>query len=109
MNLAKETNFILNKYHITANKSYGQNFLIDEYVVQNIVEKAEVCKNDLIIEIGPGLGTLTSLLLENAGKVICVELDPKMITILNDRFSLYDNFELINNDILQVDLNQLIK
>lgn len=108
MNLAKETRFILNKYNITANKSYGQNFLIDENIVENIVEKAEVCKQDLVIEIGPGLGTLTSLLLEKAGKVICVELDPKMIVILNDRFSLYENFELINNDILKVDLKELI-
>ena len=108
MNLAKETKFILNKYNITANKSYGQNFLIDEYVVENIVDKAEVNKEDLIIEIGPGLGTLTSLLLEKAGKVICVELDPKMINILNDRFSLYENFELINNDILKVNLKELI-
>lgn len=108
MNLAQETKFILNKYNITANKSYGQNFLIDEYTVTNIVEKAEVSKDDLIIEIGPGLGTLTSLLLEKSGKVICIELDPKMINILKDRFSLYDNFELINDDILKVNLKQLI-
>lgn len=108
MNLVQETKFILNKYNITANKNYGQNFLIDEYTVTSIVENANVCKEDLIIEIGPGLGTLTSVLLEKAGKVICIELDPKMITILQDRFSLYKNFELINNDILKVDLKQLI-
>ena len=108
MDLEKETRFILNKYNITANKNYGQNFLIDEFTVNNIVEKSEVNKNDLIIEIGPGLGTLTALLLEKAGKVICIELDPKMITILNERFALYNNFELINNDILKVDLKKLI-
>lgn len=108
MNLAQETKFILKKYNITANKNYGQNFLIDESTVQNIVEKAEVSKKDLIIEIGPGLGTLTSLLLEKAGKVICIELDPKMINILQDRFSLYENFELINDDILKVNLKALI-
>ena len=108
MDLEKETRFILNKYNITANKNYGQNFLIDEFTVNNIVEKSEVNKNDLIIEIGPGLGTLTALLLEKAGKVICIELDPKMITILNERFALYNNFELINNDILKVDLRKLI-
>ena len=108
MDLEKETRFILNKYNITANKNYGQNFLIDEFTVNNIVEKSEVNKNDLVIEIGPGLGTLTALLLEKAGKVICIELDPKMITILNERFALYNNFELINNDILKVDLRKLI-
>lgn len=108
MNLVQETKFIMNKYNITANKSYGQNFLIDENTVYGIVENAEVNKNDLVIEIGPGLGTLTSVLLENAGKVICIELDPKMITILNDRFSLYNNFELINEDVLKVNLKELI-
>ena len=74
MNLEKETKFIMNKYNITANKNYGQNFLIDENVVQEIVEKAEVNKEDLVIEIGPGLGNLTKYLLESAGKVICIEL-----------------------------------
>lgn len=108
MNLEQETKFILKKYNITANKNYGQNFLIDEYTVSSIVEKANVSKDDLIIEIGPGLGTLTSILLEKAGKVVCVELDPKMIEIIKDRFSLYDNFEFIHDDILKVDLKKLI-
>ncbi len=108
MNLTGETHFLMNKYNITANKNFGQNFLIDENVVENIVMSSEVNKNDLVIEIGPGLGTLTSLLLEKAGKVICVELDKKMLEILNDRFSLYNNFELINDDILKVDLQALI-
>ncbi len=108
MNLIQETHFIMNKYNITANKNFGQNFLIDENVVENIVMSSEVNRNDLVIEIGPGLGTLTSLLLEKAGKVICVELDKKMLEILNDRFSLYNNFELINDDILKVDLKALI-
>ena len=76
MNLFQETKFIMNKYNVTANKGYGQNFLIDENIVNSIIEKSEVCKEDLIIEIGPGLGTLTSILLEKAGKVICIELDP---------------------------------
>ena len=109
MNLEQETKYILNKYNAHANKGYGQNFLIDQNVVDGILEKAEVCKDDLIIEIGPGLGNLTSPLLENAGKVICIELDPKMVSILNDRFSLYKNFELINEDVLKVDLNKLIE
>lgn len=108
MNLEKETKFIMNKYNITANKNYGQNFLIDENIVSQIVEKAEVSKNDLVIEIGPGLGTLTKYLLEAAGKVICIELDTNVLKILNDRFSLFNNFELINNDVLKVDLKELI-
>lgn len=108
MNLEQETRYILNKYNAHANKGYGQNFLIDQSVVDGIIEKAEVNKDDLIIEIGPGLGNLTSPLLENAGKVICIELDPKMVNILTDRFSLYKNFELINDDVLKVDLNKII-
>lgn len=108
MDALSSTRFIMKKYNITANKNYGQNFLIDDDIINGIVENAEVNKNDLIIEIGPGLGTLTEKLLNNAGKVISIELDPKMITILKDRFSLYDNFELINDDVLKVDLNQLI-
>lgn len=108
MNLSQETKYLMNKYNITANKSYGQNFLIDENIVSGIVEKAEVSKKDLVIEIGPGLGTLTSFLLERAGKVICIELDTHMLKILNDRFSLYNNFELINDDVLKVNLKELI-
>lgn len=108
MNLEKETRFIMNKYNITANKNYGQNFLIDETAVEEIVNKSEVNKNDLVIEIGPGLGNLTKYLLEAAGKVICIELDTNVLKILNDRFSLFNNFELINDDVLKVDLKQLI-
>ena len=108
-NLYNKTKFILKKYNISANKSLGQNFLINDSVVNKIVESAEITKNDLVIEIGPGLGNLTEFLLEKAGKVIAIELDQRMIEILNDRFSLYDNFELINEDVLKVDLNDLIR
>lgn len=107
--LWNETEFIMKKYHIKANKNLGQNFLIDEQVIEKIVNASDIKKEDCIIEIGPGLGTLTKELLEKAGKVISVELDKKMITILKDRFALYNNFELINNDILQVDLKNIIK
>ena len=107
-NLWDETAFIMKKYHIKANKNLGQNFLIDEQVIEKIVNASEITKEDCVIEIGPGLGTLTKELLEKAGKVISIELDKKMITILKDRFALYDNFELINNDILQVDLKKII-
>ena len=107
--ILEETRFIMKKYNIRANKKLGQNFLINEEVVKNIVDASNITKQDLIIEIGPGLGTLTKYLLEKAGKVICIELDKKMVQILNDRFYLYNNFELINNDVLKVDLNSIIE
>ena len=107
-NLYNKTKFILKKYNISANKILGQNFLINDSVVNKIVESAEITKNDLVIEIGPGLGNLTEFLLEKAGKVIAIELDQRMLEILNDRFSLYDNFEIINEDVLKVNLNELI-
>ncbi|MBQ2916941.1 MAG: 16S rRNA (adenine(1518)-N(6)/adenine(1519)-N(6))-dimethyltransferase RsmA [Clostridia bacterium] len=108
MNAYKETRDILKKYNITANKKLGQNFLIDDEVIDGIISAANVNENDLIIEIGPGLGTLTKRLIENSGKVICIELDTRMIEILNDRFKFYKNFEVINQDVLKVDLNKLI-
>ena len=104
----EDTKYILKKYNISANKGLGQNFLIDDEVINNIIEASKVSKNDLIIEIGPGLGTLTSKLLEKAGRVIAIEIDEKMIKILKDRFMLYDNFVLLNEDILKVDLNDTI-
>ena len=109
MNLLEETKFIMKKYNISANKKLGQNFLIDDNAVSEIVNQSEISSSDLVIEIGPGLGTLTASLLEKAGKVIAVELDTKVLDILKDRFSLYKNFELIHNDILKVDLKTLIK
>ena len=107
--LIEETKFIMKKYNIKANKALGQNFLINKYVVETIVESSDITKEDLVIEIGPGLGTLTKYLLEKAGKVIAIELDKKMIEILQDRFKLYNNFELYQEDILKVDLENLIK
>lgn len=108
-NILEETRFIMKKYNIRANKNLGQNFLINEEVVKNIVGCSNIEKEDLVIEIGPGLGTLTKYLLEKAGKVICIELDTEMLQILEDRFSLYNNFELINNDVLKVDLKNIIE
>lgn len=108
MSVLKDTKFIMDKYHITANKNLGQNFLIDDDTVSGIVDAANVSKDDLIIEIGPGLGTLTKELLDRAGKVICIELDKRMIEILNDRFSMYDNFKVLNDDVLKVNLKELI-
>ena len=109
MNAYIETRDILKKYNISANKKLGQNFLIDDEVIDGIIRAADVNENDLVIEIGPGLGTLTKRLLDNAGRAICIELDTRMIGILNDRFKFYNNFEVINQDVLKVDLNKLIK
>lgn len=108
-NILEETKTIMKKYNIRANKSLGQNFLINNEVVENIVNSSEIKKEDMVIEVGPGLGTLTKYLLEKARKVLCIELDTKMIKILNDRFSGYDNFEVINADVLKVNLNEIIE
>lgn len=105
----EDTRFLMKKYGITANKKLGQNFLIDENVIDTIANASEISSDDLVIEIGPGLGTLTDKLLQKAGKVIAIELDERMIAILEDRFFMYDNFEVINEDVLKVDLNRLIK
>ena len=108
-NILQETKFIMKKYNIKANKNLGQNFLVSSDAINQIVNSGEIEKDDLIIEIGPGLGTLTKELLERAKKVICVELDNKMVEILNERFSLYDNLEILNQDILKTDLKEIIK
>ena len=104
-----ETKFLIKKYNISANKSLGQNFLIDDNAVDTIISSAQINKNDFVIEIGPGLGTLTSKLLEQAGKVTAIELDNKMVSILEERFKFYNNFEIIHEDVLKVDLHDLIK
>jgi len=108
-NILEETKFIMRKYGIRANKSLGQNFLINSEVVESIVNSSEISEEDMVIEIGPGLGTLTKYLLEKAGKVLCIELDTRMIKILEDRFGVYENFEVINQDVLKVNLNEIIK
>ena len=105
----KDTKYIMRKNNISANKSLWQNFLINDEAINEIVDAAKISKEDLIIEIGPGLGTLTNKILEKAGKVIAIELDKRMITILQDRFSLYNNFDIINEDVLKVNINELIK
>lgn len=109
MNILEETKFLMKKYNITASKSLGQNFLIDDQIIDNTISSANIGKDDLVIEIGPGLGTLTNKLLQNAGKVICIELDKKMIDILKERFFLFDNIEIINEDVLKIDLNKIIE
>lgn len=109
MNLFDETKMLMKKYNIKANKNLGQNFLIDNQVILDIIDSAEISKNDIVIEIGPGLGSMTQILLERAKKVICIELDKKMIKILSERFIAYNNIELIYGDILKIDLKSIIK
>ena len=109
MDTLEITKKILNKYNIRANKRYGQNFLIDDDILNGIVNVANISKEDLVIEIGPGLGNLTKYLLESAGYVIAVEIDKKMIEILNDRFSKYKNFLLLNEDILKINVDMIIE
>ena len=107
-NILEETKNIMKQNGIRANKSLGQNFLINKDVLENIINSSEISKDDMVIEIGPGLGTLTKYLLEKAGEVLCIEIDSKMIKILNNRFNKYENFQIINEDVLKVDLNNII-
>lgn len=108
MNSLEITKRIMRTNSIFAKKSFGQNFLIDDNVLQNIVESAEVSEKDTVIEIGPGLGNLTSYILEKNAHVIAFEIDNDMIDILNDRFGKSNNLEIINKDILKVDLTEYI-
>lgn len=104
----KVTKNIMNKYGIKANKRFGQNFLIDDNILENIVDSANITKNDLVIEIGPGLGNLTDYILDRAGFAVLVEIDKNMIDILNDRFENKDNYILLNTDILKLDIDNYV-
>lgn len=106
----KITKQIMASNHIYAKKSYGQNFLIDDDVLQKIVDSADISNSDLVIEIGPGLGNLTHYLLSTGCKVLAFEIDTDVIQILKQRFNGYEGqLEIINKDILEVDLNEYIK
>lgn len=109
MNTLKKTKMILNKYDIKANKRFGQNFLIDDNILENIVEVSNISKSDLVIEIGPGLGNLTEYIIDKAGYMLLVEIDNKMIQILNDRFKEKDNYSLLNDDVLKINLDEKIE
>lgn len=98
---------VINKYGFAFQKKFGQNFLIDENIVAKIVREAGVTKEDFVLEIGPGIGTMTQLLCENAREVAAVEIDKKLIPILEDTLSEYDNVTVINEDILKVDIAKL--
>ena len=104
-----ETKKILEQYQFAFQKRFGQNFLVDTNILEGIVETAEITKDDLVLEIGPGIGTMTQYLCEAAGKVIAVEIDSMLLPILEHTLSEYDNVEVINQDILKVDIKSLIE
>lgn len=111
MYLGNPTNTIkiLEKYGFSFQKKYGQNFLIDSNIVKKIVQESGVKKDDFVLEIGPGIGTMTQILCENAREVVAVEIDKKLIPILTqDTLSFYNNVTVVNDDILKLDINKLI-
>ncbi|HAN10072.1 MAG TPA: 16S rRNA (adenine(1518)-N(6)/adenine(1519)-N(6))-dimethyltransferase [Clostridiales bacterium] len=104
----ENTKRIVDKYDFVFKKKYGQNFLMDKSILDEIIYSADISKDDVVLEIGPGIGTLTQLLAEKAGHVIAVEIDKELIKILeNDTLKEYNNVELINNDILKMDIGEL--
>ena len=109
MNTLSKTRSIMSKFNIVANKRYGQNFLIDDNILQGIVSAADITDEDLVIEIGPGLGNLTEYILNTAKYGLLVEIDPKMIAVLEDRFKDKTNYTLLNEDILKVDIDNLVE
>lgn len=101
---------VLQKYHFNFQKKYGQNFLIDANILEKIIKAAGVNENDCVLEIGPGIGTMTQYLCEHAREVVAVEIDKKLIPILEqDTLSAYDNVTIINEDILKLDLHALVQ
>lgn len=100
---------ILQKYHFTFQKKFGQNFLIDTHVLDKIIRSAGITKEDMVLEIGPGIGTMTQYLAEAAGKVVAVEIDRNLIPILADTLGSYENVKVINDDVLKVDLEALAR
>lgn len=109
LNSISGTVAILDKYKFNFQKRFGQNFLIDANILDKIVTGADVTKEDCVLEIGPGIGTMTQYLCERARKVIAVEIDKTLIPILQDTLSAYDNVTVINEDILKVDINSLVQ
>ena len=98
---------VLQKYNFSFQKKFGQNFLIDTHVLDKIIQSANITKDDMVLEIGPGIGTMTQYLAQAAGKVIAVEIDKNLIPILEDTLSDYDNVTVINEDILKVNIAKL--
>ena len=109
LGIPKNTIEVLQKYNFNFQKRFGQNFLIDTYVLEKIIREAHITKDDVVLEIGPGIGTMTQYLCESASKVFAVEIDNTLIPILNDTLSEYDNVTIINEDILKVNINKLVE
>ena len=105
----KNTIEVLQKYNFNFQKKFGQNFLIDTRILEGIIQAARVTKEDFVLEIGPGIGTMTQYLCEHAREVVAVEIDQNLIPILKDTLSEYDNVEVIHDDILKVDINELAR
>lgn len=109
LGIPQNTIAILQKYHFNFQKKFGQNFLIDTHVLEKIIEAAGITKDDFVLEIGPGIGTMTQYLCENAREVVAVEIDQNLIPILGETLAPYDNVTVINEDILKVDIVRLAK
>ena len=105
----KRTIEIIQKYGFAFQKRFGQNFLIDPHVLDKIIRAADLTREDLVLEIGPGIGTMTQLLAEAAGKVVAVEIDPKLIPVLKETLAGYENVRVINQDILKMDIQALVR
>ena len=109
LGIPQNTIAVLQKYHFNFQKKFGQNFLIDTTVLDRIISSAEITKEDCVLEIGPGIGTMTQYLAERAGSVVAVEIDKALIPILEETLQDYDNVTVINDDILKVDINRLVE
>ena len=110
MNIYEETKMIMKRYNLDFKKKFGQNFLTAEEILEEIISKAKISKDDIILEIGPGIGTLTSKLLETGAEVISVEVDLELIRPLKERFFMYNNFTIISADILKIDIySEIVK
>lgn len=107
LGIPQNTIAVLQKYNFNFQKKFGQNFLIDTHVLEKIIEASGITKEDFVLEIGPGIGTMTQYLCENAREVVAVEIDKNLIPILGDTLSAYDNVTVINEDILKLDINKL--
>ena len=109
LGIPQNTIEILQKYHFNFQKKYGQNFLIDTGVLDRIITAAEITKEDCVLEIGPGIGTMTQYLAERAGEVVAVEIDQNLIPILKETLAAYDNVTVIQDDILKVDVRKIVE
>lgn len=109
LGIPQNTIEVLQKYNFNFQKKFGQNFLIDTTVLDRIISSAEITKEDCVLEIGPGIGTMTQYLAESAREVVAVEIDKALIPILEDTLSAYDNVTVINDDILKVDINKIVE